>query len=111
MKDITKLQNSINKSMKLSSIIDKFCEYFKDENKFVFETGLYEFTCDEEYLFSLCCDDIRLDIIYPPSSKIYELSSKIEFDSTQKFKELVLKSNEFTILQNEPIYKLSIRKI
>ncbi len=111
MKNLTNLQNSINKSMKLSSIIDTFCDCFKDENKFTFETGLYEFTCDEEYLFSLCCGGVRVDIIYPPSSKIYELSSKNGFDSVHKFKEFVLKSSEYTILENEPIYKLSIKEI
>ena len=111
MKDITYLQNSINKSMKLSSIIDTFCDCFKGENKFTFETGLYEFTCDEEYLFSLCCGGIRVDIIYPPSSKIYELSSKNEFNSAKKVKEFVLNSSEYTILENEPIYKLSIKEI
>lgn len=111
MKNLTNLQNIINKSMKLGSIIEAFCDYFKGKNNFIFETGLYEFTCDEEYLFSLICDNIRVDIIYPPSSKIYELSSKNEFGSVQKLKEFVLNSGEYKILENEPIYKLSISEV
>lgn len=108
MKYLANLQNIINKSMKLDSIIEAFCDYFKGKNNFIFETGLYEFTCDEEYLFSLICDNIRVNIIYPPSSKIYDLSSIYEFGSVQKLKEFVLNSDEYKILENEPIYKLSI---
>ncbi len=111
MTDIEFLQNKINKSMNLGSIIEAFCGYFKSKNNFIFETGLYEFTCDEEYLFSLICDNIRVNIIYPPSGKIYELSSKIEFSSVEKFKEFVLNSSEYKILQNKPIYKLSISEV
>lgn len=111
MNYLTNLQQNIDKSMKLPTIIDIFCNCFKRDSKFVFETGLYEFTCDEEYLFSLCCADIRVDIIYPPSSKIYDLSSKNEFESVDKFKEFVLNSMEFNILKNESVYKLSIKEI
>lgn len=111
MKSLTNLQNIINKSMKLGSIIEAFCDHFKGKNNFIFETGLYEFTCDEEYLFSLICDNIRLNIIYPPSSKIYDLSSKYEFGIAKKLKEFVLNSDEYKILENEPIYKLSISEV
>ena len=108
MKNITYLQNHINKSMNLEDIIEEFCNYFDSQNKFIFETGIYEFTCDEEYLLSLICEEIRMDIIYPPSAKIYDLTSKNEFENADKLKQFVLNSAEYKILKAEPVYKLSI---
>ena len=53
---VENLKQKINNRTPLGEIVDVFCEECSadlPEKNFLFETGLYQFTCDEEYYFSL----------------------------------------------------------
>lgn len=53
---VENLKQKINNLTSLGEIVDIFCKECSadlPEKNFLFETGLYQFTCDEEYYFSL----------------------------------------------------------
>ena len=81
------------------------------------QSGVFSFTCDELYYFSLVrqyeaegegYNQIHVDVIYPPSSKISEFSRADWAENVAEFKQKVLSSEEYSILKDEPIYKLDI---
>ena len=87
------------------------------EKDFLFETGLYQFTCDEEYYFSLVLQykgsgdeyvQLHIDAVYPPSTKYETFASCEWIEDINEFKQFVLASEEFMILQNETILKVDI---
>lgn len=93
------------------------CEIDLNNSKLLFETGVFSFTCDELYYFSLVrqyeaegegYNQIHVDVIYPPSSKISEFSRADWVENVDEFKQKVLSSEEYSILKDEPIYKLDI---
>lgn len=50
------LKNNITTKTPLSEILDifcKMCEIELPESQLLFETGVFSFTCDEQYYFSL----------------------------------------------------------
>lgn len=53
-------------------------------------------------------NQIHVDVIYPPSSKISEFSRADWVGNVDEFKQRVLSSEEYSILKDEPIYKLDI---
>ena len=107
---LTFLKENITTKTPLCEIVDTFCKMCEidlNDCELLFETGVFLFTCDELYYFSLVrqykaesdgYNQIHVDVIYPPSSKISE------------FKQKVLSSEEYSILKDEPIYKLDIYK-
>lgn len=97
----------------------KCCEIDLNDCELLFETGVFSFTCDELYYFSLVrqykaesdgYNQIHVDVIYPPSSKISEFSRADWVENVDEFKQKVLSSEEYSILKDEPIYKLDIYK-
>lgn len=117
---VEKLKEKIGMHTPLCEIVKAFCgECNVDlpEKDFLFETGLYQFTCDEEYYFSLVMQykgdgdeymQLRCDIVYPPSMKYEDFSSCEWIESLTEFKDAVLNSKEFGILKDESIFKIDI---
>lgn len=121
MKNIVEnLKQKINNRTPLDEIIEIFCEECGidfPEKDFLFETGLYQFTCDEEYYFSLVMqykdngDEyvlLHTDVVYPPSMKYEDFSSCEWIEDINEFKQFVLSSEEYRMLQTEPIFKVDI---
>ena len=74
---LTFLNENITTKTPLSEILDVFCKMCEVElpkSQLLFETGVFSFTCDEQYYFSL----VRQS------------------------------SSEYSILKDEPIYKIDI---
>lgn len=113
-------KNNITTKTPLSEILDvfcKMCEVELPESQLLFETGVFSFTCDEQYYFSLVrqyeaendgYNQIHIDVIYPPTNQISELSRADWIENVDEFKQVVLSSNEYLILKNEPILKIDI---
>lgn len=87
------------------------------EKNFLFETGLYQFTCDEEYYFSLVLQykyggdeyvQLHTDVVYPPSMKYEDFASCEWIEDIDEFKRFVLASEEYILLQTEAIFKVDI---
>ena len=84
---VENLKQKINNRTPLGEIVDIFCEGCSadlPEKNFLFETGLYQFTCDEEYYFSLVLQykdsgdeyvQLHTDVVYPPSMKYEDFAS------------------------------------
>lgn len=117
---LTYLKENITTKTPLCEILDTFCKMCEMDLKdceLLFETGVFSFTCDELYYFSLVrqyeaegegYNQIHVDVIYPPSSKISEFSRADWVENVDEFKQKVLSSEEYSILKDEPIYKLDI---
>ena len=108
---LTFLNENITTKTPLSEILDVFCKMCD------FETGVFSFTCDEQYYFSLVrqyeaendgYNQIHIDVIYPPTNRISELSRTDWIENVDEFKQAVLSSNEYSILKDEPIFKIDI---
>ena len=89
----------------------------KSKKNFLFETGLYQFTCDEEYCFSLVLQykdsgdeyvQLHMDVVYPPSMKYEDFASSEWIEDINEFKQFVLASEEYRLLQTEAILKVDI---
>ena len=117
---LTFLNENITTKTPLSEILDvfcKMCEIELPESQLLFETGVFSFTCDEQYYFSLVrqygaendgYNQIHIDVIYPPTNRISELSRADWIENVDEFKQAVLLSNEYSILKDEPIFKIDI---
>ncbi len=117
---LTFLKENITTKTSLCEIVDTFCKMCEidlNDSELLFETGVFSFTCDDLYYFSLVrqyeaenggYNQIHVDVIYPPSSKISELSRTDWAENVDEFKQKVLSSEEYSILKNEPIYKIDI---
>lgn len=117
---LTFLNENITTKTPLSEILDvfcKMCEVELPESQLLFETGVFSFTCDEQYYFSLVrqyeaendgYNQIHIDVIYPPTNRISDLSRTDWIENVDEFKKTVLLSNEYSILKDEPIYKIDI---
>ena len=121
MKNIVEnLKQKINNRTSLEEIVDIFCEECSAdllEKNFLFETGLYQFTCDEEYYFSLVLQykdsgdeyvQLHTDVVYPPSMKYEDFASCEWIEDINEFKQFVLASEEYNLLQTEAILKVDI---
>ena len=56
---VENLKQKINNRTPLGEIVNKFCEECSEdlpEKNFLFETGLYQFTCDESIIFRSFCN-------------------------------------------------------
>ena len=53
-------------------------------------------------------NQIHIDVIYPPTNRISELSRADWIENVDEFKQAVLLSNEYSILKDEPIFKIDI---
>lgn len=114
------LKQKINNRTSLEEIVDIFCEECNadlPEKNFLFETGLYQFTCDEEYYFSLVLQykdsgdeyvQLHTDVVYPPSMKYEDFASCEWIEDINEFKQFVLASEEYSLLQTEAIFKVDI---
>lgn len=114
------LKNNITTKTPLCEILDvfcKMCEVELPESQLLFETGVFSFTCDEQYYFSFVrqyeaendgYNQIHIDVIYPPTNRISELSRADWIENVDEFKQVVLSSNEYLILKDEPIFKIDI---
>lgn len=117
---LTYLKENITTKTPLCEILDTFCKMCEidlNDCELLFETGVFSFTCDELYYFSLVrqyeaegegYNQIHVDVIYPPSSKISEFSRADWVENVDEFKRKVLSFEEYSILKDEPIYKLDI---
>lgn len=117
---LTFLNENITTKTSLSEILDvfcKMCEVELPESQLLFETGVFSFTCDEQYYFSLVrqyeaendgYNQIHIDVIYPPTNQISDLSRTDWIENVDEFKQTVLSSSEYSILKDEPIYKIDI---
>lgn len=117
---LTFLNENITTKTPLSEILDvfcKMCEIELPESQLLFETGVFSFTCDEQYYFSLVRqyeaendgrNQIHIDVIYPPTNRISDLSRTDWIENVDEFKKTVLLSNEYSILKDEPIFKIDI---
>ena len=117
---LTFLNENITTKTPLSEILDVFCNMCEVElpkSQLLFETGVFSFTCDEQYYFSLVrqyeaendgFNQIHIDVIYPPTHRICDLSRADWIENVDEFKQTVLLSNEYSILKDEPIYKIDI---
>lgn len=117
---LTFLNENITTKTPLSEILDvfcKMCEVKLPKSQLLFETGVFSFTCDEQYYFSLVRqyetendghNQIHIDVIYPPTNRICDLSRTDWIENVDEFKQAVLSSNEYSILKDEPIYKIDI---
>ena len=104
----------------LGNIVDIFCDECSvdlPEKNFLFETGLYQFTCDEEYYFSLVLQykdsgdeyiQLHMDVVYPPSMKYEDFASCEWIEDIDEFKQFVLASEEYSLLRTETIFKVDI---
>lgn len=107
---LTFLNENITTKTPLSEILDifcKMCEIELPESQLLFETGVFSFTCDEQYYFSLVrqyeaekdgYNQIHVDVIYPPTNRISDLSRTDWIENVDEFKQTVLSSNEYSIL-------------
>ena len=114
------LKNNITTKTSLSEILDVFCKMCEIElskSQLLFETGVFSFACDEQYYFSLVrqyeaendgYNQIHIDVIYPPTNRISDLSRTDWIENVDEFKQTVLLSNEYSILKDEPIFKIDI---
>lgn len=114
------LKNNITTKTPLSEILVvfcKMCEIELPESELLFETGVFSFTCDEQYYFSLVrqyeaendgYNQIHIDVIYPPTNPISELSRADWIENVDEFKQTVFSSKEYSILKDEPIFKIDI---
>lgn len=50
----------------------------------------------------------HIDVIYPPTNRISDLSRADWIENVDEFKQKVLSSEEYSILKNEPIFKIDI---
>ena len=110
---LTFLNENITTKTPLSEILDvfcKMCEIELPESQLLFETGVFSFTCDEQYYFSLVRqyeaendgrNQIHIDVIYPPTNRISDLSRADWMENVDEFKQKVLSSKEYSILKNE----------
>ena len=110
---VENLKQKINNRTSLEEIVDIFCDECSadlPEKNFLFETGLYQFTCDEEYYFSLVLQykdggdeyiQLHTDVVYPPSMKYEDFSSCEWIEDINEFKQFVLASEEYRLLQTE----------
>lgn len=117
---LTFLNENITTKTPLSEILDVFCKMCEVELpklQLLFETGVFSFTCDEQYYFSLVrqyeaendgYNQIHIDVIYPPTNRICDLSRTDWIENVDEFKQAVLLSNEYSILKDEPIFKIDI---
>lgn len=117
---VENLKQKINNRTSLEEIVDIFCEECSadlSEKNFLFETGLYQFTCDEEYYFSLVLQykdsgdeyvQLHTDVVYPPSMKYEDFASCEWIEDINEFKQFVLASEEYRLLQTEAIFKVDI---
>lgn len=117
---VENLKQKINNRTPLEEIVDIFCEECSaefPEKNFLFETGLYQFTCDEEYYFSLVLQykdsgdeylQLHTDVVYPPSMKYEDFASCEWIEDIDEFKQFVLASEEYRLLQTEAIFKVDI---
>lgn len=117
---VENLKQKLNNRTSLEEIVDIFCEECSaelPENNFLIETGLYQFTCDEEYYFSLVLQykdsgdeyiQLHTDVVYPPSMKYEDFASCEWIEDINEFKQFVLASEEYRLLQTEAIFKVDI---
>lgn len=117
---VENLKQKINNRTSLEEIVDVFCEECSvdlPEMNFLFETGLYQFTCDEEYYFSLVLQykdsgdeyvQLHTDVVYPPSMKYEDFTSCEWIEDIDEFKQFVLASEEYRLLRTEAIFKVDI---
>ncbi len=117
---VENLKQKINNSTSLEEIVDIFCEECSaelPEKNFLFETGFYQFTCDEEYYFSFVLQykdsgdeylQLHTDVVYPPSMKYEDFASCEWIEDIDEFKQFVLASEEYRLLQTEAIFKVDI---
>lgn len=112
-------KTKINIYSPLNEIINSFCDTCEKvlaEKSFAFETGIYQFTCDEEYVFSLILkykvNDsnvvLHIDLIYPPSFELEEFSTSIQTSNLDEYKSIIINSREYSILKNKSMYKINI---
>lgn len=95
---LTFLKENITTKTPLCEIVDTFCKMCEidlGDSELLFETGVFSFTCDELYYFSL----VRQ---YEAEGEGY---NQIHVD---EFKQKVLSSEEYSILKDEPIYKINV---
>lgn len=117
---VENLKKKINNRIPLSEVVEIFCEEYSadlPEKNFLFETGLYQLTCDEEYYFSLVLQykdgsdeyiQLHTDVVYPPSMKYENFVSCEWIEDINEFKQFVLASEEYRLLQTEAILKVDI---
>ncbi len=101
----------------LADIVNVFCEKCTSSflcKTFVFDTGIYELTCDELFCFSLICEyqngqgEICVQIAYPPCAEIYAFSCRKKAENAAEFKKTVFESKEFELLKNKNALKISV---
>lgn len=114
------LRNKIRRDMPLEKLVDTFCGLCSEVQKdvmYLFETGIFQFTCDEEFYFSLVrqCDtvgdeyyQVHLDIIFPPSKANYNMSQTKWLNTADEMRNYIKNSDEYKLLADEPIYKVEV---
>ena len=114
------LKSNILVSIPLEGIINVFCtvnEIFSfDNSEYIFDSGIYESTCDEMFNFSLIreykenniLNRICVDVVFPPDCDNYKLSDYRHFSSHNDFKNYVLATNEYKVLKHKNILKINI---
>lgn len=117
---ISGLKSAVGTKTPLADIVNAFCEKCTSAFScagFVFDTGIYEMTCDELFCLSLICeykDDcskngaIHIEIAYPPRAEIYELSCKKQAKNAPELKEIIFSSKEYDFLKDKNALKISI---
>lgn len=120
MKILGDLKSNIFISLSFREIIDAFCtvysKYDFNNFKYIFDSGIYEYTCDELFKISLICEykdsnvlnRICVDIAFSPTKDNYEFSDNKHFTSLIDFKNYVINSKEFQVLKTKNILKVDI---
>lgn len=120
-----RLKTSYNASMSLEQLDDAFGNAFSDANSeeypelmFLFETGIFHFTGEKMFYFTLTgqyesSDDeycqIHMDILYPPddNNKNYKVCEWVE-DDISCFIKFVKDSPVFAQMKNAGIFSVEI---
>ena len=120
------LEKEVGQKSGLKDLVDAFesmCKLpidgvKKEEDMILFQTGTYSFTGEPLFYFSLVrqfpnADEeyyqLHLDVLYTPKENIQEFQrTSWDFDIEENIFEHIRKSEEYFVLKDEPIKKISI---
>ena len=118
---LEKLKESINESMSLSDIVkafEKMCEEPIDTDMILFETGIFSFTGEPLFYFSLTRqfpndDDeyyqIHVDVMFKPNSINHNFSFNVwNIDIKENIFDYIFKSEVFEYLKSETYQRIDI---
>ena len=118
---LEKLKESINESMSLSDIVkafEKMCEEPIDNDMILFETGIFSFTGEPLFYFSLTRqfpndDDeyyqIHVDVMFKPNSINHNFSFNVwNIDIKENIFDYIFKSEVFEYLKSETYQRIDI---